>query len=84
MRLAQCTLCSGLFQAMATVCLPIQSEGGPLLNYRRLGKIEHSPPIMEEAIFSPDGKFMWTGSQWIPALRRLWKSVILTRLVVLK
>ena len=22
---------------------------------------------MEEAIFSPDGKFMWTGSQWIPA-----------------
>ena len=36
-------------------------------NYRRIGKIERSQPIMEEAIFSPDGKFMWTGSQWIPA-----------------
>ena len=22
---------------------------------------------MEEPIFSPDGKFMWTGSEWIPA-----------------
>lgn len=39
----------------------------PLLNYRRLGKIERSPAIMEEAVFSPDGKFMWTGTQWIPA-----------------
>lgn len=40
---------------------------GPLPNYRRIGNIEGSQQIMEEAIFSPDGKFMWTGSQWIPA-----------------
>ena len=42
-------------------------KGGPFPNYRRIGKIERSQPIMEEAIFSPDGKFMWTGSEWIPA-----------------
>ena len=24
------------------------------------------PRCMAEPVFSPDGKFMWTGSEWIP------------------
>ena len=35
-----------------------------MLNHRRIGILEHFSNRMEEPIISPDGKFVWTGSDW--------------------
>ena len=34
---------------------------------RRIGICQLSQQPMEDRVFSPDGKHMWTGSKWIPA-----------------
>ena len=45
--------------------LPMRlTKGDPLLNHRRIGNLEHFSNRMEEPIISPDGKFVWTGSDW--------------------
>ena len=38
-----------------------------LCSHRAFRKVIPQGIVMSDPIFSPDGKFMWTGSEWIPA-----------------
>lgn len=41
--------------------------GSPLLLVRKVGQYGTIRTIVSDPIFSPDGSWMWTGNEWIPA-----------------
>ena len=42
-------------------------RGAPLLFVRKVGQYGTIRSIVSDPIFSPDGNWMWTGNDWIPA-----------------
>ena len=46
----------------------VNADGIPVhIHLRSIGKSKLQGPFMSEPIFSPDGKFMWSGFEWIPS-----------------
>jgi hypothetical protein len=44
-----------------------QYEGTPLNFNQRIRKVNQLRSFMAETVFSPDGHWMWTGNEWVPA-----------------